>query len=279
MKRYRLLNFDFDSRPRILAMEIQDNWDVQVKQSWQENKLRVQQGLLQEFGPFLGERKMKDFIDLDAAPFSVVAFHNKFLRQSRTAFVIGAYYPALTAACALGERILNHLVLVLRDSFKSAPEYKKVYRKHSFDDWDLAINTLGAWNVLLPGVADKFQQLKQTRHSAIHFQPETDKNDRELALLALRQLSDIISSQFGALLPMPWFIPNDKGITFIRKSHETDPFVEKVYLPSCKLVGPEHQIDRREGEWIVTSDGEYEDREISDEKFISMFIDAQSKRD
>jgi hypothetical protein len=73
-----------------------------------------------------------------------VAFHNVFFNQVRDSFVIGSYYPALTAACALGERILNHLVLGLRDSFRTAEEYKRVYRKDSFDNWMIPIDVLEA---------------------------------------------------------------------------------------------------------------------------------------
>ena len=62
-------------------------------------------------------------------------------------------YPALTGACALGERILNYLILNLRDDFHSTPEYKQVYRKDSFDQWDAPINALASWGVLLPEVA------------------------------------------------------------------------------------------------------------------------------
>ncbi len=51
----------------------------------------------------------------------------------------GVYHLALTAACALGERILNHLVLTLRDEFRSSPEFKRIYRSESFDNWEVAL--------------------------------------------------------------------------------------------------------------------------------------------
>jgi len=50
----------------------------------------------------------------------VIAYHNSFLRRVRDAFASGNYYPALTAGCALGERILNHLILDLREEFRRA---------------------------------------------------------------------------------------------------------------------------------------------------------------
>lgn len=83
---------------------------------------------------------------------SLLTYHNGLHEQARRAFVTGAYYPALVAACALGERILNHLVLDMRDSFKSSDHYKKVYRKDSLDDWPFAVVVLTDWKVLVDSV-------------------------------------------------------------------------------------------------------------------------------
>ena len=146
----------------------------------------------------------------------------------RESFIVGAYYSSLTGACALGERVLNQLIIHLRDFFKKTPEYKKVYRKDSFDNWDLAIETLESWGVLLDDVTQLFRNLKETRNKAIHFIPETDDNDRKLALFANSQLSDIIQKQFAAIGPKPWFIRGVKGATFICKDFENKPFVEKI---------------------------------------------------
>jgi hypothetical protein len=147
MKRYRVLAYDFDARATNLKMEIQDSWEERIKARWNTTQESIKEGLIAEYGTISAFKKIENFIELDASPISLIAFHNKFLRQVRSAYVIGSYYAALTGACALGERILNHLVLRLRDYFKATDEYKKVYRKDSFDNWDLAINTLEAWGV------------------------------------------------------------------------------------------------------------------------------------
>lgn len=145
MKRYRVLNEDLDTRANVLAVEVEDDWDKPIKAQWLQNKEEIKRGLLFEYGFEDATTKLENFMDLGLKPFSVVAYHNRFADQARRAFVVGAYYPALTGACALGERILNHLVLNLRGEFKGTPEYKKVYRKDSLDNWDLAIDTLEAW--------------------------------------------------------------------------------------------------------------------------------------
>lgn len=147
---------DFDSRATVLLQDIDEHWAENAKQQWLQNKDIVREQILHQYGVFGHGQKLKNFIDLGSKPFSVLAFHNTFLANCREAFTIGAYYPALTGTCALGERILNHLILLLREDYKDTPEYKQVYRKHSFDNWKLATNTLLAWNVLLPDVGDSF---------------------------------------------------------------------------------------------------------------------------
>jgi len=199
-----------------LKQEVQDTWEPDVKRLWQNNKIQIKEGLIAQFGAFGCHQKIENFIELGASPFSIIAFHNKFLRQAREAFVIGAYYPALIAACSLGERILNQLMLHLRDDYKDTNEYKKVYRKNSFDNWDLAIDTLESWQILLPDVAILFRKLKEIRNQSIHFNPETDKNDRELALKAIHKLTEIIVGQFAGFGPLPWIIPKTKGAVFKR---------------------------------------------------------------
>src|SRR5262245_53677490 len=129
MKRYRIFTFDLDRRALTLTQYVSESWDEDAKRMHQQNEIQTIAGLLMQFGSYASEAKIQNFIDLGPKPISILAFHNKFFDQVRNAFVVGAYYPALTAACALGERILNHLILLLREDFKATPEYKKVYDK------------------------------------------------------------------------------------------------------------------------------------------------------
>ncbi|MDO8437569.1 MAG: hypothetical protein Q7S69_05340 [Nitrosomonadaceae bacterium] len=177
MKRYTVLAYDFDARANILNQEIGDNWKPHIKEMWQRNKHQVIEGLAAEYGSIGLHEKVKNFRAIGAMPISLIAFHNKFFHQARSAFVVGAYYPALTAFCALGERVLNHLVLLFRDDFKETKEYKKVYRKDSFDNWDLAIDTLESWGIVLPAAAQTFRLLRDLRNKTLHFNPDTDAND------------------------------------------------------------------------------------------------------
>jgi hypothetical protein len=212
----------------------------------------------------------KNFIDLGSIPMSFLTFHNKFLHQIRNSFVIGGYYPALTGACALGERILNRLILYLRDDFSKTSEYKKVYDKDSFDDWNLAINVLVAWDILLPDAVKAFRDLATVRNQAIHFEPEVDKNDRELALKATKLLHKIIEEQFSGFGPRPWFITKILGECYIKKEWEVNPFVRKICIPNCVYVGPCHKIEVENNQFVVYDVDTYEAKEVSDDEFIEL---------
>lgn len=276
MKRYRVVQFDFDSRALELTTEIKDAWDDNVKRQHLENRKRTEQELISQFGEVATEEKRQNVIELGPKPFSIVAFHNRFFEQIRTSFIMGAYYPALTGACALGERILNHLVLLLRGDYKSTPQYKVVYRKDSFDNWDLAISTLSSWKVLLPKTEGEFRKLMDIRNRAIHFRPETDINDRSLANDGIKRLQTIIGSQFSAFGDQPWFIVDVRGEIYIRKDWEKVPFVNKVYLPNCAYVGPENRIKQLYPQLIVSDRKDYPDKEVSDYEFVRLRIGNRS---
>lgn len=279
MKRYRVMSIDFDSRPSILRLEIKDAWEEEVKKLHRANKEQVIQSLIDQYGVLRNDVKLGNFLDLGDKPFSIIAYHNKFLHQIRNAFVVGAYYPALAGACTLGERILNHLVLTLREDFRVTSEYKKVYTKKSFDDWNLAIGVLESWGILLPSVVKTYKAFEKDRHQAVHFNPEVDVNDRFLALEAIRKLQTIIGEQFSAFGPQPWFITNIPGEIFIKKEFEQTPFIKRVYLPSCYPVGPYFSLEYVNNQFVVHDEYQYEDREISDDEFVTLRIKYSHKKE
>lgn len=281
MKRYRVLGWDLDSTANILAMQISESWEPHVQEGHRKNKEQVTQEMIQKYGRSHIETKIQNLIDLGSSPFSVLAFHNKFLRQIRNSYITGSYYPALTGACALGERILNYLLLTLRGFYRSTLQHKKVYRKSSFDDWTLAIDTLEAWHILLPEAVNDYRKLAEIRNRAIHFDPATDQNDRALALSSISILSNIIQTQFSGFGPQPWFIPNIPGASFIKKEAEKEPFIKVVYLPNCALVGPYHTLDFEPTDTHVkvkVHDGYlYPETEISDQEFADLFKRGEPK--
>jgi hypothetical protein len=236
-RRHLSYTLDFDTRAHAFD-EPGPGWSEDSVRLHLEARQQVRDGLAMQFGGDRLETKVADFIALKSKPFSVLAYHNHFFEQVRAAFVLGAYYPALVGACALGERILNHLVLDLRSFYASTPAFKKVHRKASFDDWRVAIEALESWGVLLPAAVTEFRALMRLRHRSIHFNVSTYATLRDDALAAILHLREIIDQQFTTFGNRPWFIKGTAGLLFIQQSWESDPFIRTYFLPTCPFVGP-----------------------------------------
>ena len=270
-RRHLSWGMDFDTRCVTLTQEIGDHWDEANKELWRQNKANARKGLIWEFGEKDSEGKIENFIAIDSKPFSTQAHHNYFFHQIRQSFVVGSYYPALVGACALGERILNHLIIDLREFFKATPEYKRVYRKDSFDNWDIPIKTLDSWGVLRSEALLEFKALKKLRHRSIHFNPETYAKLKEDSLAAILHVRKIIETQFGSHGPHPWFLKGTRGHLFIAKEYETDPFVQTYYLPNCPFVGPLFSMEHGENGWTFIDLPDYGEGDWTDEEFATRY--------
>jgi len=270
MKRHRIVIWDFDSRAHILAQPISEDWDAEVQMALRKNRESTLDALRAQFGEHDFEVKLANFMALGPKSFSVVAYHNRFYEQIRCAFVVGAYYPALVGACALGERVLNQLILRLRNDYKSRPSYKKIYRKDAFDDWGLGIETLVDWGVLQEAAVAAFIELKDKRHAAVHFRREVDTEHAKLALGAIQCFGRIIEAQFAGLGSLPWMLSSVPGEVYIRKEWEEVPFVREFYLPTSPLVGPWHEIVEAMPMCVIRDSFEYPNHEVSDEEFVEM---------
>jgi hypothetical protein len=203
MNRYRILKFDFDSRVHLFD-PIQDYWEDHVKKMHQQRRRQIINDLKEDYGIKHFKQKFENFIELGEKPSSIVGYHNHFYTQARSAFIHRQYYPALTGVSALGERILNHLVLGLRGFYINSNCYKHIYRKDSFDNWELTINALSDWNILTTSAQENFRELSKLRNKAIHFNRETEISAREDALAALLTFGRIIEEQFSCFKPLPW---------------------------------------------------------------------------
>jgi hypothetical protein len=159
----------------------------------------------------------------------------------------------------------------MRDNFKKTPEYKDIWRKSSFDNWDVPINTLASWNIFqVAEVKEEFHKLKDIRNRSLHFNSSTYKTLREDALAALKHLAEIISCQFGFHHNARWLLKGTKGAFFISKNYENDPFLTKYYLSQGPKVGPYHSMSYDNGSWIYFDWDNYA-QEISDEEFVEIF--------
>lgn len=272
MKRHLVFPLTFDSRA-ILLDDINPDWEESVKVMHAENQARIIAELKEELGENNFDLKMKNFKDLGPAPFSIISYHIELFKQSRYAFIHGFYYSALTATCALGERIFNHIILDLRESFKDRESYRKIFRKNSFCDWDAAIEIMSEWDIFFHDDVEKeFKTLAEIRHRSIHFNPSTYQSIRDEALLALNTLSKIISLQFGfADEGNKWLIDGIEGYFFIKKEAENFPFIKRYYLPQCPLVGYKFAMDiSSEGQWLFFDFQDYDIPPVSDFQFAQL---------
>lgn len=155
-------------------------------------------------------------------------------------------------------------MILLRGYHKNTKEYKKVYNKDSFDNWD----------ELLPEAASKFRELNKKRNRAIHFNPETDKNDKQLALDSIHLIQEIVSIQFSAFGKQPWYfiVP---GEIYIKKEWENRPLIKDIFIPNTLLVGPNHKVESIFPKLKINDQFEYEDKEITDEEYSIL---RQSRR-
>ena len=266
MKRYRIFGFDFDALALQLTPE-QESWEEEVKKKHQKAKQEIVNQLEAQYGLISNDVKIYNFIELGAKPFSILAYHNQFLRQIRDAFIMGGYYPALTGSCALGERILNHLILKLRDFYKDRDEYKKVYKQKSFDNWVLVINTLESWNILLTEVAEDFRNLYEIRNDSLHFNIEIENDVRSKSLAAVQLLQKIIGNQFSGVGKQPWLFVSD-GEIYIKKEWENHPFIETVYIPNCRYVGYKHEIKGEYPRFNIVDEFEYSNQQLTDAEYV-----------
>jgi len=278
MKRYRVFAFHWDSTGDLLNREPTEEWSEEANELHRQDRERMIEGLTLRYGKWVIEEKLENLQTIGGQAFSIVAYHNRFYAQAREAFIIGAYYPALTAACALGERILNHLILGLRDDYKGQPGWSEFETVTSSSNWRAMIRTLENSGILLPAAAIEFRALMNARHRAIHFNPATAEKDREFANEALKQLDKIITVQFGAFGFQPWFIPDVAGAAYIRKEWESNPFVRLVYIPASWPVGPHHWMEYEEGKWSIHDREDYEEREITDTEYFRLQEEFTQKR-
>jgi hypothetical protein len=239
--------------------------------SWEATKAQILDELVAAFGSEHAERKQRDFMALGPSPLSVVAYHNEVFAQCRRAFIDGAYYPTLLGACGLGERILNHLVLDLRESFAGHIATRRIARKESFQNWARALEVLGAWDVMRPETAVRYRRLEAARNAAVHYEAVTDNTWRERALRAMTLLHQIIERQFGISHEMPWLFAAD-GAVFVRRSWEETPFVTRFYLPNCALVSSQHDLAWQQDHFVpVDQIVDCPDVEWSDEEFAGAY--------
>ena len=272
-RRFMPLKMTFDTRSMLLKTEISEDWEPHIQDQWRVNRGHVIEGILHEHGVADYSQKVQSTADLGPAPWSVVARHNLYLGQIRKSFVSGSYYPALLGACGLGERILNQLLLTLRDDFVEHPATKRIATKGSVDDWKVAAKTLLAWKVIDKDCNSRFESLRKLRNDAIHYRSGLDDTDaRSEALIAIQRLQEVIETIFAPHGVAEHFISRESGRSFIAIEAESLPLLKHFFLPSCVLVSPAYRLvgDPISGEFVAFDVQEWSgERQLSDADFVS----------
>lgn len=267
MKRYRILKFGIDATRNILNLS--DNSETRTQQ-----KKEMRCHLSFRYGENDFDNKFIRYMNTPKPVLGVVEEYWYLLNQIVDTYTAGYFYPALTGACCLGERIFNVLLLRLRDYYTSKPEYKTVYNKDSFDDWKKIPSILYNWKVIDEDTRKLFERLGEIRHDSIHYQ----RKEQDLCKItsnAIFYVNNIANKIFGILNRKDILLLfNVPGEIYIKKESEQIPLVREFYIPSALFVGYKHTVP----ELGKIFDNElYENREISDDEFIKLRTEFNNK--
>lgn len=177
---YRVTSFSLDTTVIIFQQE-----GIAADKSAFENTLKA------KWGEFDFSSKLERFIRLDLSYIAIPEEYFNLLQPVVDSYCCGNFYPAITSAGALGERILNRLIIKLRKYYKSTEQYSKSINKNSFGHWDLPISILYEWGILSDTVKGAFHRLKKYRNESIHYNEGYDfeSNSHE----AIKALADVIN--------------------------------------------------------------------------------------
>jgi len=259
MKRYRILKFGIDTTRNILNFP---NNTPMIEKHKQEMK----ESLISQFGEIDFDNKFKRYMEVKKPALAIVEEYWYLLNEIADAYVSGYFYPALTGACCLGERIFNVMILKLREYHKSSKFYKNIYRKDSFIDWDEAINISKEWVAIDNETEENFRSLEKIRHASIHYR-NREQDLQRISIDAINNINFIVDHIFGILNRKDILLLfNVPGEIYIKKEAEKIPLVREFYIPSAFLVGYKHTIS--DSNKLI--DEKYDDKEISDEEFVNL---------
>jgi len=195
-----------------------------------------------ELGTHDFERKFERWKKIDYPPLGLIDEYPDKITQIISTYCMGYCYPAVTASCCLAERVLNRLVLKTRDHFKSHPEYKRIRRKHSFDDWERLISLISDWRLVPQRAIDLFRDLMPLRHQSVHY---NEGHDFEVvAPVAINKLIAALTEIFGVINREDIYLVFDvPGEVWVRSNAERLPFVKEFVLPHCYHAHAVHDVD------------------------------------
>ena len=266
MKRYRFSNFYIDGTRGILRN------NKLPPSILEKERDQLKSHIILKYGQNDADGKLERYLEYDPPNICVISEYLGLLHDIADTYVFGKYYPALTGAASLGERIYNILILKLREYHKGHALYKTIYNKESIQDWHEAIDILAQWNIIDSETEASYRRLAILRKNSVHF--GDIPNIRKSAIDALNIIMEITNKLFGLKSDFFFWCP---GELYVKKEKETLPFVQEFILPTCALLGYKHTtegtLDSSGMVMHYLDSNEYQTKEISDEEFLQLRTD------
>lgn len=244
-------------------------FDARVNSLKQNSSAKTQEPVIRSLRADWGEAdfdsKLDRFKKLDLAFIGMPDEYYELLMSVVSTYCCGYFYPAMTSAGSLGERILNRLLIKTRKHFKLSKHYKKVWNKNSFEQWDFPIKVLTEWSIISEEVANFFNELKDYRNDSVHYNDDYDFDSNSHN--AVKALANIINCQFNyASRKDVCWVFDIPGEIWLKSKMKSDPFVIEFILPHCVQLTPHCEPTAKppkKGELIVLDP-------YSDEEFIKL---------
>lgn len=230
-RRYRLTGFFVDTRRGFFETP------VAAKLATDETE-----HLRRECGSKNFDEKFARWKNIKYPPIGLIEEYPEKIAEIINSYAMANWYPAVTSACCLGERILNRLVLKCRDYFKGHPEYKKIYNKDSFDNWDRMLGLIEDWKLIPPRAIELFGELAPIRNDTVHYNDGYDF--KAVAESVVNKLIEAVTEVFGVMNRTDIYLVFDvPGEVWVRSAADKTPFVREFVLPHCYHAHAVHEID------------------------------------
>lgn len=223
---YRVGNFNLDTRRGF--------YDLDIDESMKESSILP---LKAQWGELNFDKKFKRYRKIEFSFLGIPEEYFDLLNEIVNSYISGYFYPSITGAGSLGERLLNRLVTRLRTYYKKSKSYEKIKKGKSFTNWPTMIEALSEWHIISDEVAELFKKLKKYRNDSVHYNVGYDFEENSLTAIEL--ITSIIDKQFNYMKRKDLFWVFDiPGEIWVKNSAVEDPFVKEFVLPHCWLLTP-----------------------------------------
>jgi hypothetical protein len=254
-RRYRLMSFFVDTSRNLYSSK----YTKQQADSHTEYLKSI-------FGEQDFQHKYERWIKIEYPEVGLIDEYPNKITEIINTYCSGYYYPAVTSACCLAERILNRLILKTRKYFTSHSNYKRIFRKSSFNDWDKMLEIISDWQLIPEKSIEILCEIKNIRHQSIHYNELFDFE--AIVTETINKLIAAVTEIFGVLNRKDIYLVFDiPGEIWVRSIAEERPFVKEFVLPFCYYAHAVHDIDFKDRK-ITERLGKI--GKLTDEEFVNL---------